>query len=93
MREISDTIRIPENAVASPISQSNFFVRHVLSRINFMVKPHGLLVLVSFTRYRASTSSLSNRSSTCALQPLREGDLVLGRASHLYAFSGYHFRT
>ena len=58
-----------------------------------MVKPHGRLVLVSLTRYRAYTSSLSNGSSTRALQPLREGELILGRASRLYAFSGYHFRT
>jgi len=51
-----------------------------------MVKSHGRLVLVSFNRHRPSTPSLSNGSSTRALQPLREGDLILGRASRLYAF-------
>jgi hypothetical protein len=61
--------------------------------INFMVKPHGLLVLVSYTHHCASTSSLSTWSSTRDLQPLREGDLISGRASRLYAFSGYRNRT
>jgi hypothetical protein len=47
------------------------------------------LVLVSFTHYCAFTPSLSTRWSFWALQ----GDLILERASRLYAFSGYHNRT
>ena len=54
-----------------------------------MDKPNGRLVLVSFTHYCAFTPSLSTRWSFWALQ----GDLILGRASRLYAFSGYHNRT
>ncbi len=54
-----------------------------------MDKPNGRLVLVSFTHHCAFTPSLSTRSSSWALQ----GDLILERASRLYAFSGYHNRT
>ena len=54
-----------------------------------MDKPNGRLVLVSFTHRCAFTPSLSTRSSSWALQ----GDLISGRASRLYAFSGYHNRT
>jgi len=54
-----------------------------------MDKPNGRLVLVSYMHYCTSTSSLSTRWSFWALQ----GDLILGRASRLYAFSGYHNRT
>ena len=54
-----------------------------------MDKPNGRLVLVSYAHHYASTSSLSTRWSFWALQ----GDLILGRASRLYAFSGYHNRT
>ena len=61
----------------------------MLRRINSMDKPNGRLVLVSYAHYCASTSSLSTRWSSWALQ----GDLILGRASRLYAFSGYHNRT
>src|SRR4029450_4662223 len=53
------------------------------------VKPIGQLVLVSYTRCRASTPSLSTSWSTRALG----GELVLRGASHLDAFSGYPFRT
>jgi hypothetical protein len=60
-----------------------------LHRINSMDKPNGRLVLVSYTHYCASTSSLSTRWSSWTLQ----GDLILERASRLYAFSGYHNRT
>ena len=60
-----------------------------LRGVNSMDKPNGRLVLVSCTHHCASTSSLSTRSSSWALQ----GDLILGRASRLYAFSGYHNRT
>ncbi len=60
-----------------------------LRGVNSMDKPNGRLVLVSYAHYCASTPSLSTRSSSWALQ----GDLILGRASRLYAFSGYHNRT
>jgi hypothetical protein len=43
-------------------SKQRFFVL-----INFMVKPHGLLVLVSSIHHWTYTPSLSNRSSTCDL--------------------------
>ena len=42
---------------------------------------------------QASTSSLSTRSSTSALQDLRQGELILRQASRLDAFSGYPFHT
>src|SRR6185369_1924787 len=61
----------------------------VLRGVNSMDKPNGRLVLVSFTYYYAFTPSLSTRWSFWALQ----GDLILERASRLYAFSGYHNRT
>ena len=65
-----------------------------LRRVNSMDKPNGRLVLVSCTHYCASTSSLSTRSSSWALHyPYGLGDLILGHASRLYAFSGYHNRT
>ena len=38
-----------------------------MRQVNFMVKPNGRLVLVSYTHYCASTSSLSTRWSTWAL--------------------------
>jgi hypothetical protein len=66
----------------------------MLRRINSMDKPNGRLVLVSYAHYCASTSSLSTRWSSWALLfPFGLGDLILGRASRLYAFSGYHNRT
>ena len=58
-----------------------------------LLSTHGLLVLVSSTPHRASTSSLSTRSSTSALQDLRQGELILRQASRLDAFSGYPFHT
>ena len=64
-------------------------VRFILRGVNSMDKPNGRLVLVSYTHYCASTSSLSTKWSSWALQ----GDLILRRASRLYAFSGYHNRT
>src|SRR6185437_5824246 len=64
-------------------------LRILLRGVNSMDKPNGRLVLVSYTHHCASTSSLSTRWSSWALQ----GDLILGRASRLYAFSGYHNRT
>ena len=60
-----------------------------LRGVNSMDKPNGRLVLVSFTHCCAFTPSLSTRWSFWALQ----GDLILERASRLYAFSGYHNRT
>jgi hypothetical protein len=65
-----------------------------MRRVNFMVKPNGRLVLVSYAPHGACTSSLSNRWSSCALlDPFGLGDLILRSASRLYAFSGYHNRT
>src|ERR1700728_502658 len=59
-----------------------------------MDKPNGRLVLVSYTCYHASTSSLSTRRSSWAPHfPFGSEDLILERASSLYAFSGYHTRT
>jgi len=59
-----------------------------------MDKPNGRLVLVSYTHCCASTSSLSTWWSSRALHfPFGLGDLILERASRLYAFSGYHNRT
>ena len=60
-----------------------------LRGVNSMDKPDGRLVLVSYMHYCTSTSSLSTRWSSWALQ----GNLILERASRLYAFSGYHNRT
>ncbi|GEM_PF-2325914 len=58
----------------------------------FVVKQAlGLLVSVSSMRYRTSTSDLSTLWSTSGLT--NEGILILKRASHLDAFSGYHFPT
>ena len=75
---------------STQLSTDNCF----LHRVNFMVKPNGRLVLVSYTHYCASTSSLSTRWSSWALHiPYGLGDLILERASRLYAFSGYHNRT
>src|SRR6476660_2557265 len=65
-----------------------------MHRVNFMVKPNGRLVRVSCKPYGPSTSRLSNRWSSCALlAPYGLGDLILGSASRLYAFSVYHNRT
>ena len=65
-----------------------------LRRVNSMIKPNGRLVLVSYVHYCTSTSSLSTWWSSRALHfPFGLGDLILGHASRLYAFSGYHNRT
>src|SRR5580693_4836267 len=57
-------------------------------------KPLGLLVPVSYTRCRASTSGLSTQSSSWGPYLVNpERDLILRRASRLDAFSGYPFRT
>src|ERR1700743_2289794 len=65
-----------------------------LRRVNSMDKPNGRLVLVSYTHYCASTSSLSTRWSSWALHfPYGLGDLILERASRLYASSGHPNRT
>src|SRR5262245_61060471 len=62
-------------------------------RVNFMVKPNGLLVTVSSTYYYAYTSVLSTWSSSTALLSLRLGDLISRQVSHLYAFSAYPNQT
>src|SRR5713226_3074069 len=65
-----------------------------MHRVNFMVKPNGRLVRVSFTHYCAFTSSLSTRWSSWALLiPYGLGDLILRSDSRLYVFSGYQKRT
>src|SRR6202035_3197394 len=57
-------------------------------------KPLGLLVPVSCTRCRASTSGQSTQSSSWGPYLVNpERDLILRRASRLDAFSGYPFRT
>ena len=62
--------------------------------IRVEAKPLGLLVPVSYTRCRASTSGLSTQSSSWGpYQVNPEGVLILRRASRLDAFSGYPFRT
>ena len=54
----------------------------------------GLLVPVSSTHCCASTSGLSTRSSSRGPYQVNPvGDLILERASRLYAFSAYPFRT
>ena len=54
----------------------------------------GLLVPVSCTRCRASTSGLSTQSSSWGPYQVNPvGVLILERASRLDAFSGYPFRT
>ena len=69
-------------------------VQLILRGVNSMDKPNGRLVLVSYMHYCTSTSSLSTRWSSWALHfPYGLGDLILERASRLYAFSGYHNRT
>ena len=61
---------------------------------NVEAKPLGLLVPVSCTRCRASTSGLSTQSSSWGPYLVNpERDLILRRASRLDAFSGYPFRT
>src|SRR6201993_3210192 len=66
----------------------------LLHGVNSMDKPNGRLVLVSYAHCCTSTSSLSTWwSSRALLFPFGLGDLILGRASRLYAFSGYHNRT
>ena len=57
------------------------------------VKPHDQLVLLDFTRYRASICSLSTSSSSTGLWGQFPGALILRLASHLDAFSGYPIRT
>ena len=53
------------------------------------VKPHGPLVRLGFTCRHASTCRLSTWWSPTALQrPCGLGGFILGRASHLDAFSG-----
>src|ERR1700694_4403238 len=76
------------------MAESGELTAGFLHRVNSMDKPNGRLVLVSYTHYCASTSSLSTRWSSWALHfPFGLGDLILERASRLYAFSGYHNRT
>src|SRR5665213_155542 len=61
--------------------------------VNYMVKPNGLLVTVSFIDYSTSTSVLSTWSSSTALVTFRLGKLISGKVSRLYAFSVYPDQT
>ena len=62
--------------------------------VNFMVKPHDRLVLVSFVRCRTSTPSLSPGSLPGVFSPPKgKGYLISGWVSRLYAFSVYPVRT
>ena len=64
--------------------------RGSVCRVNFMVKPNGLLVTVSSTYSYAYTSVLSTWSSSTALIRIFSlGDLILRKVSRLYAFSVY----
>ena len=63
------------------------------STVDFMVKPNGLLVTVSFIDYSTSTPVLSTWSSTTALVTFRLGKLISGKVSRLYAFSVYPDQT
>ena len=56
-------------------------------------KPADLFVLVSSTHHCASTPSRLPRSLQGVLCVLRLGNLILGGASRLDAFSGYPVRT
>ena len=86
---LRQSLKDPEDD-ASQLNRRALYLRSV----NFMVKPNGRLVLVSYTHCCASTSSLSTRWSSWALHaPYGLGDLILGSASRLYAFSVYHNRT
>ena len=68
---------------------NGFQVRSVRTRIMRAIKPIGRLVLVSSTRHRACTPSLSTWSSSTALK----GVMVSRWVSRLDAFSGYPVRT
>src|SRR5438270_10842558 len=71
--------------------EKNFI--YAVLRVNFMVKPNGLLVTVSSTHYCAYTSVLSTWSSSTALLTFRLGNLISGKVSRLYAFSVYPDQT
>ena len=92
--------RVTGNSYKSVFNQANcgsqmiHDTSRISSRANFMVKPHDRLVLVSFTRYRASTPSLSPGSLPGVFShPKGWGYLILRWVSRLYAFSVYPVRT
>jgi len=58
-----------------------------------MVKPHGRLVLVSFTSCNASTPSLSTWSSPTGLQGIAPGKSHLEEGFPLICFQRLSFRT
>src|SRR5579863_5984139 len=93
---ISRTAQWTQNIHQSP-SESRFqhyCLNMPRTRARVEAKPLGLLVPVSSTRCRASTSGLSTQSSSWGpYQVNPEGDLISRRASRLDAFSGYPFRT
>src|SRR5262249_46654330 len=59
----------------------------------FMVKPHGRLVLVSFTPCSASTPSLSTWSSPTGLQGIAPGKSHLEEGFPLISLQRLSFRT
>ena len=88
----SNSDPISSESLASRQSVSNASRRAHLH--GHMVKPHGRLVPVSSTHYCASTSGLSRPSLERPFRgPKSQGDLILGWASHLDAFSGYPIGT
>jgi hypothetical protein len=89
--EMSPAPDDPEACMAT-VSREPHSGREAQLRVE--AKPLGLLVPVSYTRCRASTSGLSTQSSSWGPYLVNpEGDLILRRASRLDAFSGYPFRT
>src|SRR5450432_3885687 len=90
-RPESSTEDSPELTNPDRISRT---AQWTLARFGVEAKPLGLLVPVSYTRCRASTSGLSTQSSSWGPYLVNpEGDLILRRPSRLDAFSGYPFRT
>jgi len=60
-----------------------------------LIKSHDLLVSLDWVHYCTYICDLSNQYSTGSLQFRRsgKGNLILGWASRLYAFSAYPCRT
>ena len=86
------TLDVSERPVPDRISGTAQWTRNKIDEVE--AKPLGLLVPVSSTRCRASTSGLSTQSSSWGpYQVNPEGVLILRRASRLDAFSGYPFQT
>ena len=90
----SPTGRLPQCRAPSYIPDNDVPLWAISKRVNFMVKPHDRLVLVSFTRCRASTPSLLPGGLPGVFSlPKEEGYLISRWVSRLYAFSVYPVRT